>query len=252
MNKIFSILITFALLTGCKGEQGDIGPDGQTGDTGAVGPNGQTGAKGPTGEKGVSGAPGVVGEKGDTGVTPNVKVFYTDWENLSAWSADATNAYKYIYKNDSKSLSFLPDYKTLSVTYFSNSGGFLVTKETTSEPVGYLYVYTAVKNIYKDANNFTVFTNEYNGSEFKALDSSNGFFDLEGNSVVPVLSRLITITFSKEKFNSNNDFKGVIAEIAPKSRMVFIPQGLASGRLKALTYEQMLAAFDIPAEGASK
>lgn len=249
MNKILSILIVFSLLTGCKGEQGNIGPEGQTGDTGTVGPNGQTGAKGETGSKGVTGAPGIVGQKGDTGVTPNVKVYYTDWENMTGWTVAEADPYKYLYKKNPKQLSFIPNYSNLRINYFSDFGGFVMYNSTSSEPVGTLYIYNAVKS---ESGDVAVFNEDYYDKNCKVEDTSNGTAYTENLTMVPVISQFVSITLSKGQYPSGTNLQSVITNLTPKSRMVFIPQGLASGRLKALTYEQMLKAFEIPTEGASR
>lgn len=70
---------------GPKGDTGDIGPQGQKGDTGEIGPQGpkgdkgdtgETGAIGPKGDTGDIGPQGPIGPKGEKGDTPEVGVDY--------------------------------------------------------------------------------------------------------------------------------------------------------------------------------
>lgn len=94
MTQLMAVLITSAaLFSACKGDTGAMGPQGLTGPAGLTGPQGIMGPSGPVGATGATGPTGATGATGATGPAGSLSnVIYSSWLTIANW-ADTTGLY---------------------------------------------------------------------------------------------------------------------------------------------------------------
>lgn len=151
-----------ALVSSCKGPQGDIGPQGAQGPQGAVGPAGANGANGPAGPQGPMGNANVVYTAWKT---PTWDIFNRAQDNMmaflnvnnvsgtanAAFTADAINkgvVYTYVKILERQWDNANSEYKL--VERIVPNGAFTSVKipgRTTNQWEDFMFVYTSWNNI---------------------------------------------------------------------------------------------------------
>jgi hypothetical protein len=128
----------------------------------------------------------------------------------------------------------------------------LVKDVQTKQVVGSLYIFNSI--IDTDGNRL-VFDFLFKDPTKELRFSNFGFFGIINGKVVPTVSSIARMTYNKSAFPSNTNFDLLNTNLNAKTRLVFIPVGLPqkSGRKEKITsYEDLLAAYDIPDKGSSK
>ncbi len=251
MKKIIYILIAYSIFA-CTGEKGDIGPAGDTGDKGATGAAGQVGAKGATGDKGATGVSGPVGATGDKGVTPSVNVSFSDWINLDTWVKFSSEPlfYNSFKTSQSIALSFLPSTDRLSISPFSTLSTYVVSKSSTNEVTGTLYVFYSL--VHPTTKEQVIFNEYYRDSGLDISDSSYaGLFYTDSNlNTIPKFLQILYLDFSKNKYAATENFPTILKNMNAKIRFIYIPVGLPAKNGRAvgakISYDDLVNAYNIP------
>ena len=239
-------------MVSCKGEKGDIGPQGDPGAKGATGAAGTVGSAGATGDKGATGVVGTPGAAGEKGATPAVNVIFSDWDNMATWKVSSGNKFNYTSAK-SYTLSLLPNSENLLLSFTSSLGAYTVRDTKTKEPVGSFYVYYSTTN---PAKQEVIFSEGYNYGTFQMSDNSSTFFGILNQKTVPTLESDLSVNFSPNNYKDTDNFLALLADMKTKIRFIYIPIGMPakSGRKisSSPTYQELTETYGIPKTGASK
>lgn len=230
MRRILStatmLLLATILFTACKkGDTGPVGPQGIQGPAGSQGPQGIIGPTGPVGPQGVQGIQGIQGIQGPAGTPANV--IYSSWiadPNITPW-ADSTIAFP--YGNIRRRNIPAP-----SITASILSQGLVMSWIRTSATDPSIHQLPIASPV--GGGGITI-------------------------GAIPAVQRLVYIMY-----NANTGVRPPFGFVGTDIRYVVIP-GLVAGRftsgpaagysadqVKAMSYEQVKALFNIPENGTNE